>query len=385
MRIVICDITGRTFNYDWALYEALCGKKNKDDIIQLWSPKCVETRAKFSSFFSLVPIKYRNSSNLLFRILKVIDTLFAYLTICFRMLRNKPEVFHLQWFPFISLGAKGASIDMFFIRLIKKMSPRTKYLFTIHNICPHGMKEDDREKYNPLFFKALSLFDHFVVHTERTKMDVCNDLHLQNEKVSVIYHGVFKPEGVLFKTVDLNKDTINVIMYGNQNWYKGTDILVKSLRYLNDLAKKKLNLTICGAISDSYLAECKSYENGFPINWVPRFLDDDELYAYINRADIIVLPYRRISQSGVLLLALSTNRYIVASNLPNFKETLMGFPEDMFFQSEDPKDLARVLEKCVCNQQDEKKINSSIVFLNELYSWEKSAEKTLSTYKTLLC
>ena len=384
MKIVICDITGRTFNYDWALYSALLKKKEKNDAIQLWSPLCVESEESFNHFFSLVPIKFRNSSNIFFRLLKVFDTLCAYIIICVRFLIAKPDVFHLQWFPFISLGKQGASLDLIYFRFLRMISPHTKFVFTIHNICPHGMKEDDRRNYNPVFSKALSIFDHYIVHTERTKNDVCDDLNINSNKVSVVYHGVFTPKNVQFSPSALQKGTINLIMYGNQNWYKGTDIFVKSLCYLEESIKNYLHVTICGAISKDYLRELQSIETGINIAWIPRFIEDELLYNQINESDIIVLPYRRISQSGVLLLALATNRFIITSDLPTFKETLKGFQDDLFFKTENPKDLARVIGLYANNEVDTNIVHKNIKKLQNLYSWSQSAKETLIIYKKLV-
>lgn len=382
MKCIICDITGRTINYDYALSESL-HKIIGNDSLQLWIPRANRNATWINSLFSSVPYKYRNSSNSLVRLLKVLDTFIAYITIILRVIVQKPKVFHLQWFPFLSLGLRGGFFDTSFIRILKRLSPRTRFIYTIHNVCPHGMLEDERQLYNPTFSQALSLFDHFIVHTLNTKREVCEVFGLKDDDVSVIYHGVFTPNKTHFDPVSLNRNNIRIIMFGNQNWYKGTDVLIKSLDYLEDSVKKRVKVTICGAISQSYFMECKSYEKSVRIEWIPKFVDDNTLYERINEADIIVLPYRRISQSGVLLLALSTNRFIITSDLKNFKETLSGFPSDLFFESENPKDLARVISLYCEKRINEEEIHTTISTLNELYSWDSSANSTLLLYKRL--
>ena len=123
---------------------------------------------------------------------------------------------------------------------------------------------------------------------------------------------------------------------------------------------------------------------GIDIKWTKVFLPDNKLYQYINDSDIIVLPYRRISQSGVLLLALNTRRIIITSDLPTFKETLKGFPEDAFFKSEDPKDMARVIADYCNGNINTQSIMEAIENLNVLYSWSESAKKTIKLYKALV-
>ena len=165
---------------------------------------------------------------------------------------------------------------------------------------------------------------------------------------------------------------------------KGTDIFVKSLCYLEESIKNYLHVTICGAISKDYLRELQSIETGINIAWIPRFIEDELLYNQINESDIIVLPYRRISQSGVLLLALATNRFIITSDLPTFKETLKGFQDDLFFKTENPKDLARVIGLYANNEVDTNIVHKNIKKLQNLYSWSQSAKETLIIYKKLV-
>ena len=383
MKIIVCDITGRTLNYDVALCQAINNEVAGPDSIELWTTCTQKYPIKTKKFCSIVPLRYRNSASIIIRLFKVIDTLGAYITSIVRIFVLKPSIFHLQWFPFLSLGTKGAVMDIAFIKLIKLVSPKTKLVYTIHNICPHSMKEEKRAHYNPVFSKGLSYFDHYIVHTERTRSDVCSIFNLDKRHVTTIYHGVFVPEGFCFSPLSLKKGKINIIMYGNQNWYKGTDILVDSLNYLDDYSKEVCHFTICGSIDKNYLLELQNKTNGRFINWIPNYLSDSDLYEAINQADIIVLPYRRISQSGVLLLALSTNRLIITSDLPTFKETLNGIEDRLFFKSEDPLDLARVIGLYANGKVDIDSLRFSLKKLKALYSWENSAKNTVALYKGL--
>ena len=56
------------------------------------------------------------------------------------------------------------------------------------------------------------------------------------------------------------------------------------------------------------------------VRWVPRFVADDELGAYFQRADLVVLPYREIDQSGVLFTALAFGAPLLLSDVGGFGE-----------------------------------------------------------------
>ena len=52
----------------------------------------------------------------------------------------------------------------------------------------------------------------------------------------------------------------------------------------------------------------------------PRFLTDAELAACFERADLVVLPYREIDQSGVLFTALAFGKPLLLSDVGGFPE-----------------------------------------------------------------
>jgi glycosyltransferase involved in cell wall biosynthesis len=56
------------------------------------------------------------------------------------------------------------------------------------------------------------------------------------------------------------------------------------------------------------------------VRLVSRFVADSELPAYFRRADLVVLPYREIEQSGVLFTALAFGKPLLVSDVGAFSE-----------------------------------------------------------------
>ena len=103
----------------------------------------------------------------------------------------------------------------------------------------------------------------------------------------------------------------------------------------------------------------------------------------IDNADFIALPYREISQSGVLLLALFFRKPLLISDLPSFRETLKGFTTDMFFETGSAVSLRDLIVRMLNGNIDIKRELQIIEDLNSEYSWENSATKTISIYNLL--
>ena len=245
MKYIICDITGRTINYDIALCEAIHNELPNDSKLYFWCSK-LSTKYPFKThyFFSLVPGKYKTENKFNIRILKALNTIFAYIWIIFYMLFHRVDVFHLQWFPFLSLGLFGSTIDFVFMKLLRLISPKTKFIFTIHNVAPHSIEKKSIYSYNKVFSKVLTCFDKYVVHTESTRDYVVSNFGLIKSNVYVIYHGIFNPSDYTFSQINTNLDKIKIIMYGFQSYYKGTDILVKALSLVKEEYKNKIEVSI---------------------------------------------------------------------------------------------------------------------------------------------
>ena len=165
-----------------------------------------------------------------------------------------------------------------------------------------------------------------------------------------------------------------------RNPESGTDVFVQALSLLPQEYKDKVHALVVGKTYSNYLNELKEKKQNANIEFIPEFVSDEDLYKYIADSDIIVLPYREISQSGVLLLALSTKRLIITSDIPSFKETLVGMGEDTFFENGNATSLSRLIIKHADGLVDEKEQLNIIENLEAKYSWTNIAE----TYKIFI-
>ena len=54
-----------------------------------------------------------------------------------------------------------------------------------------------------------------------------------------------------------------------------------------------------------------------------QFIPDEEMEIYLKAADVLVLPYKEIFQSGVLFLAYSFGLPVVATDVGSFREEIV--------------------------------------------------------------
>ena len=117
------------------------------------------------------------------------------------------------------------------------------------------------------------------------------------------------------------------------------------------------------------------------------FIPDEQTEVYFKAADVLVLPYRNIYQSGVMFLGHSFGLPVLAADVGSLKEEIVEGKTGFLFKPEDPTDLARTI----------KRYFASDLFLNlasrrqeiqeyaaARHSWEVVGRMTMGVYAELL-
>jgi glycosyltransferase involved in cell wall biosynthesis len=120
------------------------------------------------------------------------------------------------------------------------------------------------------------------------------------------------------------------------------------------------------------------------VRFVPRFIGDDELPAYFRRADLVVLPYREIDQSGVLFTALAFGKPLLLSDVGGFPE-VAATGAARTFPAGDVSTLHAALRELLA---DPAALSTMAERADAAaagpYSWDAIARRTLELYETLL-
>ena len=92
---------------------------------------------------------------------------------------------------------------------------------------------------------------------------------------------------------------------------QGLDVLLEAWRALEPTPS-------CGSSASRGWTSRRCERARRRVRWIPRFVDDAEIAAFFRRADLVVLPYREIDQSGVLFTALAFGTPLVLSAVGGF-------------------------------------------------------------------
>lgn len=266
------------------------------------------------------------------------------------------------------------TIELLFMRILKLIS-NSKLIITCHDIIPFGSDDPNIlskkiEKKNKFFLLA----DYLLIHNENSKIELKKYYNIEGDKIFMIYFPLMDLNNLNLEQTKTNlvkdKKPFTVGMFGNLRQEKGVDILLKAWNKMFDHSKN-IQLIIAGYVPPNLKYGFESVENKSVVI-CDRFINDSEFKSLIESCDVVVLPYKRGTNSGIPTQIISTGTLVLTSDIPMFKNNSIIL-KDFLFRSEDYNDLSSKLlwvsslEKDVLERY--KKENSkSLINYNKLFS-----------------
>lgn len=116
-----------------------------------------------------------------------------------------------------------------------------------------------------------------------------------------------------------------------------------------------------------------------------RYIPDAEVSRYYAAADAVVLPYRRIYQSGVLLMAMSYAKPVVVSDVAGMTEVVSDGDNGYVFGSGDARSLADKLVEALSDVEGLRRTGQrGLAYVRENHDWERIGRMTAASYRSVL-
>lgn len=295
----------------------------------------------------------------------------------------KGDVLHLQWW------ISSLIIVIFPVLLLAKLK-NIKIVVSVHNILPH-----ERGKFLLLFNNIANKLvfpfaDKFIVHNNRNKDSLIDFYNVDENKISVITHGVFdliKKRGFTQseakKHLKLPLDKKILLFFGYIRRYKGVDVLINA--FTNLLTEMDdIFLLIVGQPIGENLEKYEKLIKENNIEDVVRvdlgFAPETEIEYYFSAADIVVLPYTYLdTHGGVGALALTFEKPLVVSDVGGLPEYVED--EKAIVKPNDIEDLYRKLKNILQDDKLKTKLSRDSANRARNLTWDDIAKKTIEVYR----
>ena len=304
----------------------------------------------------------------------------------------RPRIFHILWNNKFELFDRTAL--MAYYKLLGK-----RIVYTAHNV--NGGKRDRRDScLNRLTLRIqYKLCDHIFVHTEKMKRELVDEFDVPEKRVSVIPFGTNNavPITQLASTearqrLGIAEDEKAILFFGNIAPYKGLEDLIRAFTEIGN-SRNEYRLIIAGKpkCSKRYWASIQKAIDedsaNFRVLLRAEYIPDSETELYFKSADVLVLPYRHIYQSGVLFLGHSFGLPVLASDVGSLRDDIIEGETGFVFRPANPGDLARTIERYFGSDLYLNLANRRSVIRGhsvERHSWDTVSHITTEIYVRLL-
>jgi len=272
----------------------------------------------------------------------------------------EPRVFHILWNSKVQFFDRTA-LMLYYKALGKKVT------LTAHNVnqARRDAKDSGLTKtaakdsiLNRLTLRLqYHLADHIFVHTAKMKNELVTEFGVAEGRVTVIRHPLNDafPDTELTcaaakRKLGIRGDEKALLCMGRIKPYKGIEHLLAAHRQLSERDPsyrlivagevQKGNESYFGALAQSVKREVDDGQVILKTHFIP----DSEMEVYLKAADVLVLPYNEIFQSGVLFLGYTFGLPVIATDVGSFREEIVEGETGYICRPSDPADLAAKIE-----------------------------------------
>lgn len=246
------------------------------------------------------------------------------------------------WHPFFGLCHGVISF------LIRKKY-KNKILFITENVVSHEANWFDK-----LLTKfGLAHASDFLALSKKVEEEL-----IRFSKGKKIYHSELPiydcyknekdVEGTLFKDeLGIEKNNKVILFFGYVRKYKGLDILISAF---STILKKHPDTTllVVGEFyekPDSYIKLIDGYKIHKQVIVINRFVRNEEVSKYYLVADVVVLPYRSATQSGILNVAYGFNKPVIVTDVGGLAEFVVENKTGFVVKPDSPNAILLGYEK----------------------------------------
>ena len=289
--------------------------------------------------------------------------------------KQKPDFIIFRfWIPF--MGPALGTIA----RLVKKQN--IKVLAITDNVIPHEKRLGDKQLAS-YFIKGC---DAFVTMSKAVMNDLEKFTNTSHKKY--LLHPLYTafgdkiPKQEARLKLNLKQDDRVILFFGLIRKYKGLDLLIEAFSLLK--ANPHNKLLIAGEFYEDkqpYFDLISKYKLEEQIMLLNQFIPNDDVKYYFSAADIVALPYRSATQSGVTQVSFHFEVPTLVTNVGGLGEII---PHNVagYVVEPNPQAIASSLEDYFENNK-EQAFTEGMKQEKQKYEWSIFVNEIITLYNGL--
>jgi D-inositol-3-phosphate glycosyltransferase len=266
-----------------------------------------------------------------------------------------------------------------------------RVVLTIHDVESFGASGNSTRPVGWVYGLAREI----IVHNQSCKLLVTEKFGFEAGKIRIIPHGNFlhvigtpPDKDHAKRLLGLAESAKVILFFGHIKEVKGLDLL---LRAMPAIAAELPNVVLLIG-GRPWKTEFSRYEAmmdelGIRERCVAhiRYISDEEMPLYYSAADVVALPYRRIYQSAVVLLAMSFGKAVLASDLPAMTNLLQDGENGFLFRQDSHDDLAQRLIAILKDEVTREQVAArGFDYVRQHFDWSQIGAATAKLYEEAL-
>jgi glycosyltransferase involved in cell wall biosynthesis len=294
--------------------------------------------------------------------------------------RLRPDVIHLH-----------CTNPILFVYLMLLRLLGVPLVATAHVVTPH-----ERIPFQQAVYRRIHRMSHLIIaHSDFDRKRLLEEFGVDPDRVMVIPHGeygFFESGGDLHnrhtarRSLGLEPQDEVALFFGYIREYKGLDVLLEAWPTVVD-ARPAARLLVAGdpvRLDPARRDELEAWATRLGVVHQFDYIPFSDVARYFRAADVLVMPYRHISQSGVLFLALSLGLPVVATRVGALPELLRDGDSALLVPPESPSALANALIRMLGDSELRERLARSGRRVADRHSWPSIAERTESAFESLV-
>jgi glycosyltransferase involved in cell wall biosynthesis len=305
----------------------------------------------------------------------------------------RPRVFHILWNNKVELFDR--TLLILYYKLLAK-----KVVLTAHNVNA-GPRDANDSLLNRVTLRIqYRLADHIFVHTEALKRELLTNFGVRESAVTIIPFGINNSVPDTNLTCESARQRFGIgnaeraiLFFGHIAPYKGLEFLVDAFHRV--VARDpRHRLIIAGQPTrghEDYVDQIRQTIrlDGSRERVIERmeYIPDQETELYFKAADVLVLPYTQVSQSGVLVLGYRFGLPVIAADVGSLCEDIVEGRTGYLCRPCDSVGLASAIERYFQSELFKGLANQRPAirdYASRRYSWATVSQRTCAVYERLL-